>query len=444
MNMRTFEGSVISPFAIIPAIGGAWRMGLVSGGAILILVGWHLIAGLHPNAKQKEHEREHDLLSAIIQSSEDAIFSKTRDGVITTWNPGAEELYGFTGAEARGKTVSELIVPEHLAGEDSMVSRGIFAGESVRHQETERRRKDGVLITVSLSASPIRDSAGHIVGVSVISRDVTDRKRREVEMLRDVEDYAWLQRIRRGLDEDRFVLYSQPIADLRTGEFAREELLLRMRGERSEDDVIAPGEFLMIAEKFDLIGEIDRWVIRQTIPLLNGERQIEMNLSGRSIGDPDITRLIERLTVESGADPSRLTVEITETAVVGDLQAARIFTDRLERLGCTFALDDFGAGYGSFTYLKHLPAQFLKIDMQFIRGLVNSRADQTIVRSMVGLAKAFGVKTIAEGVEDQATLDLVTSYGVDFAQGYFLGRPAPVSEDRAARKTPVRPLVRAA
>jgi EAL domain-containing protein (putative c-di-GMP-specific phosphodiesterase class I) len=234
-----------------------------------------------------------------------------------------------------------------------------------------------------------------------------------------------------ALEHDRFLLYAQPIVEMSTGRVTREEVLLRMGGDRGVNDIIAPDLFLPIAEKFDLVGDIDRWVLGESIPLLAGDRELGVNLSGRSIGDPSITKLIESLICDLGVDPSKLTIEITETALVEDLQAARVFADRLERLGCSLALDDFGTGYGSFTYLRHLPVQYIKIDIQFIRGLIANRADRQVVRSMVGVAKSFGMKTVAEGVENQATFELLADFGIDFAQGHHLGRPAPAGAVRA-------------
>jgi EAL domain-containing protein (putative c-di-GMP-specific phosphodiesterase class I) len=178
-----------------------------------------------------------------------------------------------------------------------------------------------------------------------------------------------------------------------------------------------------------MIGEIDRWVIREGIPLLGDQREIAINLSGRSIGDPSITKLIETVIRDLELDPSKLTIEITETALVQDMEAARAFTDRLERLGCALALDDFGTGYGSFTYLKHLPVQYIKIDIDFIRELPRNHADRRIVRSIVGIAKGFGIKTIAEGVEDEETFKLLVEYGIDYAQGYHIDRPAPAKQN---------------
>ena len=175
-----------------------------------------------------------------------------------------------------------------------------------------------------------------------------------------------------------------------------------------------------------MVGEIDRWVIQAGIPLLGDAREVSINLSGRSIGDPSITKLIETVVRDRELDPSKLTIEITETALVQDIGAARGFTERLERLGCALALDDFGTGYGSFTYLKHLPVQYIKIDIDFIRDLPRNAADRQIVRSIVGVAAGFGIKTIAEGVEDEETLSLLPEYGIDFAQGYHIARPAPV------------------
>jgi PAS domain S-box-containing protein len=388
---------------------------------------------------RREHGRQRELLSAIVQSSTDAIISTTPDGIVTSWNPGAERAYGLSSTEACGKPLGDLIVPPHIAGDERGIINQVLAGESVELHETERLRTDGRVLHVAVSAAPIKDSDGGIAGVSLIERDITERKRRELEMLHDVEEYNWLQRIRKALDEDLFHLYAQPIIDLRTGEVSREEILIRMGGDRGDADIILPGEFLPTAEKFDLVGDIDRWVMRNVMPLLSAGRNLSVNVSGRSIGDPAITKSVESLLKAHGADPARLTIEITETAAVRDLHAARVFADRLERLGCGLALDDFGTGYGSFTYLKHIPVQYMKIDLQFIRDLVHTRSDQRVVRSMIGVAKSFGVKTIAEGIENPDTLELLKVFGIDYGQGFHIGRPVPaLSQEVASKVTPER------
>ena len=429
-----FQGMLIAvAYALVPFGDHELWWLLVIGtvfvtGALVVLL-QNRLGGLVSELREAARERE--LLAEIVQSSDDAIMSGAPNGTVTSWNPGAERLYGFTSEEACGVNIRKLIIPASHAGEDKAIIQKVFAGERVDNYETQRRHKDGTLIDVSVSASAIRDVDGETVGVSVITRDITDRKRREAELLANVEAYEWLRRVRTALNEDRFVLYSQPIVQARTGRVVREELLLRMLSDRDDGDVIAPGAFLPVAEEFGMIGEIDRWVIREGIALVADDREVTINLSGRSIGDPSMTKLIEAVIRDLEVDPSKLTIEITETALVQDMAAARAFTDRIERLGCALALDDFGTGYGSFTYLKHLPVQYIKIDVDFIRELATNAADRRIVRSIVGIAKGFGIKTIAEGVENEATLQLLIDYGIDFAQGFHIDRPTPAKQNGA-------------
>jgi diguanylate cyclase (GGDEF)-like protein/PAS domain S-box-containing protein len=243
-------------------------------------------------------------------------------------------------------------------------------------------------------------------------------------------------RIRRALDEDRFVLYQQPILDLTTNEISQFELLLRMRGD--DDELLLPGAFLPSAERFGLIQEVDRWVVRAAIALLEDCRRagreiellVEINLSGKSMGDPALPRMLEQELASSSIDPSAIIFEITETAAIANMNDARVFAGQLDELGCRFALDDFGAGFGSFYYLKHLPLSYLKLDGEFIENLPRSPIDQRMVRAMVEVARGIGLKTIAEFVGDDETLALLREYGVDFAQGYHIGRPRPVEELR--------------
>jgi diguanylate cyclase (GGDEF)-like protein len=243
------------------------------------------------------------------------------------------------------------------------------------------------------------------------------------------ERHTWLERVRDALDHDRFVLHGQPIVDLKTGEVRRYELLLRMIGD--DGGLIPPGTFLNAAERGGVIGRVDRWVLRRSLAMLENEQFagrrpcFSVNLSGASVGDAEVLALIEaglgRLPQPEGA----LLIEVTETAAVVDLQRARAFAERLKELGCRLALDDFGSGYGSFAYLKQLPFDVLKIDGQFVKGLAHSREDQAVVTALVTIADALGKETVAEFVQDQATLDALRTYGVQQAQGYHVGRPAP-------------------
>jgi EAL domain-containing protein (putative c-di-GMP-specific phosphodiesterase class I) len=197
-----------------------------------------------------------------------------------------------------------------------------------------------------------------------------------------------------------------------------------MRGR--EGEVILPGSFIPIAERYGMISEIDRWVLRQAVRVAAQGRRVEANVSAQSFAPLYLLPLIERDLQEAGADPANLVFEITETALMQDVDAGAVFAQGLADIGCGLSLDDFGTGFASFTYLKRLPLESLKIDIEFIRDLPRSTANQHIVQSIVQLARGFGYDTIAEGVEDEETLSLLRTYGVDYAQGYHLGVPAPL------------------
>ena len=237
---------------------------------------------------------------------------------------------------------------------------------------------------------------------------------------------TWSERVRHALENDRFVLQAQPIMDLKTGEIARYELLLRMV---DEGRLIRPGAFLYVAEEFGMIQAIDKWVLSEAIRLIEGRAEVgerltlEVNLSGSSITDHEVLEHIESELAASLIDPSCLIFEVTETAAITNIERARRFATRVEELGCAFALDDFGTGFGSFYYLKHLPFDYLKIDGDFIRELARNQTDRLTVQAIVEIAKGMGKKTIAEFVETEEVLVLLRALGVDFAQGYRIGAP---------------------
>jgi diguanylate cyclase (GGDEF)-like protein/PAS domain S-box-containing protein len=235
---------------------------------------------------------------------------------------------------------------------------------------------------------------------------------------------AWSVRIREALDQGRFVLHSQPIVELATGGVVQEELLLRMVDRGGE--LISPLAFLPTAEKCGLITEIDQWVITQATAIAAGGPTVAVNLSATSAGDPGVLDLIERELHRHGTDPGKLVFELTETALMQNLDRARLFAERLVALGCRFALDDFGTGYASFTYLKRLPVQYLKIDIDFVRELSHNLQDVSVVRAIVGLAGDFGQRTIAEGIEDEQTAEVLRDLNVGLGQGYHYGRPGPI------------------
>jgi EAL domain-containing protein (putative c-di-GMP-specific phosphodiesterase class I) len=256
---------------------------------------------------------------------------------------------------------------------------------------------------------------------------------------------AWPERLRRALREQRFVLHYQPIASVQTGEVSHYEALVRMVDE-SDGSLIAPNNFLPIAERHGLIGEIDRLVIGRVLATLGdaqsgigetcgaGETHLEasgvlrvaVNLSAQSASDPDTLAFIQAGLAHHDVDPTRLVLEITETAAISDIEQAKALCRGLRALGCAVALDDFGAGFGSFYYVKHLPFRYLKIDGDFIRELTDSRQDQLFVRALVQVARGMNMQTIAEFVSDESTIQLLGELGVDYAQGYAIGRPEPL------------------
>jgi diguanylate cyclase (GGDEF)-like protein/PAS domain S-box-containing protein len=246
---------------------------------------------------------------------------------------------------------------------------------------------------------------------------------------------AWSERVRQATERGLFVLTSQPIVNLESGEATQHEVLVRMRDDGG--GLVMPAAFLATAERFGLIGGVDRWVTQQAVRLIEAHNRqghnliLEVNLSGKTMTDARFPDEVKRQLSSAGIDPASLIFEVTETAAVADMEHARKFAQSLARVGCRFALDDFGSGYASFYYLKHLPISYLKIDGEFVRELPDSPADQLIVKALVDVCEGLGIKTVAEFVTDQRTMDIVRELGVDFAQGYHLGKPEPVAALRA-------------
>jgi EAL domain-containing protein (putative c-di-GMP-specific phosphodiesterase class I)/ketosteroid isomerase-like protein len=256
-----------------------------------------------------------------------------------------------------------------------------------------------------------------------VAHDITDRKRREKRERDDHEETLWRDRIEAALDQDRFVFFGQPIVDLRTGLVDHQELLIRMQ---LDGEIITPGAFLPHAEKTELITRIDRWAITRGIELAHSSC-VAINLSGKSLDDVNLGQWIESAVGDRDV-AKNLTFEITETAAASNIDAAERLVVQLTGLGCGVALDDFGTGYGSFTYLKRLPVTELKIDMEFVQGLTDDPQTQRAVKSIVSAATLFDLTTVAEGVEDEATLELLRGLGVDKVQGFFVGYPSRIPE----------------
>jgi PAS domain S-box-containing protein len=369
-------------------------------------------------------------MRAVADSMGEGLFTLDPQGHVVFLNQAAEKLLGWSMQELRGRVMHDVAHTSRPDGtprpiEDCPIVRARRDGVTVRIENDVFICRDGRALPVAYTAAPFVTDDG-VEGCVVVFEDITERKARQESMQSDVNTLSWIGRIQDALAEDRFMLYAQPIIDLSSGKVVQRELLLRMR-ERS-GEIVPPGSYLPIAEHYGLIGDIDRWVIERATEIAVAGGAVEMNVSAYSIADPTLLDDIERALKRTGADPTSLVFEITETALIADVAAAKAFADRLHQLGCKLALDDFGTGYGGFTYLKQFPVDFLKIDIEFVRDLPTNPASRHVVEAVVVLAQAFGLKTVGEGVEDLQTLALLRELGVDFAQGYHIARPGPLEQ----------------
>ena len=275
------------------------------------------------------------------------------------------------------------------AGEDEAKTLGQSLLDGVRERTAQLDGQRRRAITMSLGIAMFDGAAvtpeDMIVNADLAMYDAKEAGRDRLALYATAEHrharskarLTWVDRIDGALRDDGFLLEAQPIRDLATGEVSQYELLIRMRGH--DGDVIPPAAFLYVAERFGMVGGIDSWVARQAIDLIaeheraGRDLRLEVNLSARSLGEPTLLAAIEERLETTGIDPARLIFEITETAAVANFPQARGFADRLRDLGCRFALDDFGAGFGSFYYLKHIPFDYLKIDGEFVANCAAQR-----------------------------------------------------------------------
>jgi diguanylate cyclase (GGDEF)-like protein/PAS domain S-box-containing protein len=240
--------------------------------------------------------------------------------------------------------------------------------------------------------------------------------------------------IREAIAQDRFRLYAQEIRDLRSPlkRGMHVEILTRMIA--PDGSILRPGNFIPAAERFDLMGSIDRWVIRAALREFGREIMavpkltVAINLSANSLSDPDLWPFVQTELKASALDPSRLTFEITETAVINNYAASDRFIAQARELGCGISLDDFGTGVSSFAYLKRFRVDAIKIDGAFVGNMRDSRYDRTIVRVIGEIAREIGVDVIAEGIEDTDAVQILQSLGIRYGQGYLFHRPRPLTE----------------
>jgi PAS domain S-box-containing protein len=368
-----------------------------------------------------------DNLRAVTDSLGEGMFTVDTAGQVIYMNPVAEAALGWTASELQGRDLHQVTHSHRpdgspLPAEECPILRACQAGETVEVDDDMFIRADGTKLEVSYTAAPFSTDRD-VEGCVILFRDVSVRNANRRRAALQSEKLASIKRIRTALDHDRFVLFAQPIIEIETGLVVQRELLIRMKDPDKAGALIAPGAFLPVAEEFGLIVDIDRWVIDRAADVAASGHAVEVNVSGVSIGD---SRLMDHITSairRSGADPTLMVFEITETTLIENELAGCRFVEGVRELGCGVALDDFGTGYGGFTYLKKLPVDIVKIDMEFVRDLTVNSASQNVVEAIVNLAHRFQVLTVAEGVEDQETLELLREFGVNRAR----------SEQRATR-----------
>ena len=344
--------------------------------------------------------------------------------------PGGDEEETQTVAEALLEIVRDEALPVREESLPGLIGAGRRVTASIgiaRFEDSERMTAEEMMINADLAMYEAKDAGG----------DRWARYRSERHARRKAEgQIRWAEEIEYAILHDGFELLAQPIVSLTDNRPAQYELLLRMRDRQG--NVIQPGSFLYIAERLGLNRDIDRWVTRRAIDTLAAQRAVgrdihfEINLSGRTLGDEELLELITRQLHETAVPPDRLIFEVAETAAVAHASRAGAFINRLAELGCKFALDDFGAGLGSFYYLKYLGFDYLKIDGEFIAHCAQNETDRTLISAAVRIARDMGKHTIAECVPDRETVRILAGLGVDYAQGFHLGRPARLSEHLAA------------
>ena len=302
---------------------------------------------------------------------------------------------------------------------------------------------DGELIDVSASigvavVTPSVDSASSVMTAAEVACELAKEQGRnrvqlyhhdDLELVQRQQQMHWVGRIQRALSENRFQVYSQVIAPLQHEGAPHYELLLRMLDE--EGNICPPGSFMPAAERYHMMPDIDRWVVENSLAMIGEHKSdfndeiFSINLSGQTLGDEQFLEFVFRCLSTAGVAPQNVCFEVTETVAVKNLSKATAFIKALREHGCRFSLDDFGTGLSSFAYLKSLPVDYLKIDGSFVRDIVTDQVSKQMVYAIHQVGKAMDLETIAEFVENGDIRAQLTEIGVDYAQGYAVGKPIP-------------------
>ena len=342
-----------------------------------------------------------------LASERELLCTADASGHLTSVNADWERVVGWRADELTAKPLADFVHPDDRQETVAAIARATKPGGGAVEIEHRFRARGGGWRWLR---TRIQNDGDSWLARAI---DVTD-ERRETDQLRA------------ALSDDRLVAHGQPIVEPNSGALVQEELLVRMRAPENPGQVLTPAEFLPRAERLGLASLVDRRMVSLGLEMATRGRRTAVNLSARSIPDPAFMAEVEHAVEYVGRYAPNLVFEITETAALEELDAVAAFAQRLNALGVWFALDDFGTGYGSLTELRTLPIQFLKIDGLFVQNALASERDRAMVSGIVALARPLGIRTVAEGIEDAATLGLMNACGVDYAQGFFLGAPGPL------------------
>jgi diguanylate cyclase (GGDEF)-like protein/PAS domain S-box-containing protein len=426
--------------------------------------------------RQLSYQASHDALTGLINRRE---FENRLVGALDAIRENADEThallyidldqfkvvndtFGHTAGDALLRQLSEIIqtkirstdVLARLGGDEFGIllercskERAVEVAEAIRSAiEGHRFEWQESFTTVRCSIGVVlvtndnrNDVAGLMSSADVACYSAKDMGRNQVHFYRDSdaslrhEEMKWVSKITSAVEEDRFELFFQPIIGIRNADTRKHyELLLRMRDE--EGELVGPDQFIPAAERYNLMSTLDRWVIHEVLSKLADRRDdgaarytLAINLSGTSLSEDRFLDFVIDELVRQKLPEGAICFEITETAAISNLARVVHFMQTLKKLGCMFSLDDFGSGLSSFTYLKNLPVDYLKIDGHFISKVAEDSVDESMVRAIHEVGHALGIETIAEHVETKAVLDKLGSLGVEFAQGYYIARPTSVA-----------------
>lgn len=377
----------------------------------------------HLRAELEERDfLNQERLAAVVANSPSAISVRDTQSRYTLVNEAFCQLFGQSAvADVIGRTEGEILPPEILERSQGASVR-LLAGDGFVEEESIRRGED--TIAVLTQRFPLRNASGIITEVVAIRTDITQRKEYE----KKIADRArWSERISAAIGDGRLLVFTQPIVSVATQEVIEDELLVRLE-DAATGAISAPSEFLPQCEQHQLLPVIDRYMVDRAIALAGAGRHVCVNITGQTIGDAAVMDEIFRALRTAGPQVAgRILFEITETTALASPETAQAFSSGMHDLGCRVALDDFGTGYGTFTELRNLELDELKIDRSFVQNMLASPDDNRIVNTIAFVAREYGLTTVAEGVETEATLEKLAELGVDRAQGYLFGRPAPIA-----------------